>query len=217
MESRSYRQLCPLSYALDAVGERWTLLILRELLFGPRRFKDLIAGLPGIGTNLLSRRMKTLEREGLAERATLPPPAGVTVYRLTERGAALGPALSALADWGLPLMAEAYTPGDFLGAVPSMSAITKLYHRSSRALTVEVHGGEHVFHAVLGGPEARVSSGPADRPDLVLEAGLETVLRMLGRPKDLDTAVRSGDVKIISGTAASARAFLGAFRAAPLP
>ena len=84
MGTRAYNQYCALAHALDIVGERWTLLIVRELLVGPRRFKDLLDGLPGISTNLLSNRLKGLEESGvLRRRITLPPPAASTVYELT--------------------------------------------------------------------------------------------------------------------------------------
>src|SRR5215208_4365136 len=100
MTTRSYNQYCPLAYALDLVGERWTLLIVRELLAGPHRFKDLLAGLPGISTNLLSDRLKSLEEQGLIRRRVLPPPAGSTVYELTAAGQALEPAVLELGKWG---------------------------------------------------------------------------------------------------------------------
>ncbi len=86
MTTRSYNQYCGLSYALDVVGERWTMLIVRELMAGPRRFKDLIDGLPGISTNLLTERLKSLEEQGILKRRLLPPPAGSTVYALTPLG-----------------------------------------------------------------------------------------------------------------------------------
>src|SRR5581483_3423202 len=86
---RSYRQYCGVARALDVVGERWTLLIIRDLLLGPRRYKDLLEGLPGIGTNLLADRLKELERHGIVRRTVLPPPAGSTVYELTDLGSAL--------------------------------------------------------------------------------------------------------------------------------
>src|SRR5216117_1868167 len=102
MARRSYNQFCPLARTLDIIGERWTLLIVRELAIGPRRFKDLIDDLPGIGTNLLAARLKELERHGILGRRTLPPPAGSKVYELTERGRSLFAALIPLAQWGLP-------------------------------------------------------------------------------------------------------------------
>src|SRR5207249_7630269 len=83
---RSYKQFCPLARSLDILGERWTLLIVRNLLVGPQRYTDLLEGLPGIGTNLLSARLKDLETEGIVARRTLPPPAASIVYELTELG-----------------------------------------------------------------------------------------------------------------------------------
>ncbi len=100
MAERSYNQFCGIARALDIVGERWTLLIIRELLLGPRRFKDLQKGLPGIGTNLLSDRLKKLQRFELLRQRELPPPAASTVYELTPRGEKLRPAVEMLGDWG---------------------------------------------------------------------------------------------------------------------
>jgi DNA-binding HxlR family transcriptional regulator len=94
-EKRSYGQYCTVARALDVVGERWTLLLVRELSTGPKRFKDLLEGLPGIGTNLLAARLKKLEGEGIVRRATLPPPAGSNVYELTDLGGSLEPVIVA--------------------------------------------------------------------------------------------------------------------------
>src|SRR5215207_10476070 len=104
MSKRSYNQYCTVARALDIVGERWTLLMVRELLTGPKRLKDLLEGLPGIGTNLLANRRKTLEGEGIVRRATLPPPAGSNVYELTELGGSLEPVIMALSRWGARLL-----------------------------------------------------------------------------------------------------------------
>lgn len=100
MTRRSYDQYCGLARALDVVGERWTLLIVRNLLLGPRRYSDLLAELPGITTNLLAKRLAELEAAGLLEKQLRPPPYAVTVYALTGTGAALEPAVHALAAWG---------------------------------------------------------------------------------------------------------------------
>src|SRR5579864_797985 len=102
---RSYRQYCAVARGLDVVGERWTLLIVRDLLTGPKRYKDLLEGLPGIGTNLLADRLKEMERLALVERSVLPPPAGSSVYQLTEAGEALEPALMAIGRWGARYLA----------------------------------------------------------------------------------------------------------------
>jgi DNA-binding HxlR family transcriptional regulator len=101
---RSYRQTCGIARALDLLGERWTLLVVRELLLGPKRFGALQAALPGISTNLLSARLQSLVAAGVAEPVRLPPPAAVSAYALTERGEALRPAVEALAVWGFELL-----------------------------------------------------------------------------------------------------------------
>jgi DNA-binding HxlR family transcriptional regulator len=100
MQTRNDNQFFALAYTLEVVGGRWTLLIILELLAGPRRFTDLLEGLPGISTNLLSQRLKSLEQQGIVCRRVLPPPMGSNVYELTEAGKALQQALHELGDWG---------------------------------------------------------------------------------------------------------------------
>src|SRR5262245_43249264 len=97
---KSYSQRCPLARALDVVGERWSMLIVRELTLGARRYRDLLDGLPGVPTNLLATRLKDLQSAGVITKRTLPTPASVSVYELTEAGHALRPALSELREWG---------------------------------------------------------------------------------------------------------------------
>jgi DNA-binding HxlR family transcriptional regulator len=113
---KSYRQRCPLARALDVVGDRWALLVVRELSLGPRRYTDLAAGLPGIGTNVLATRLAELQDAGVITRESLPPPTPATVYRLTDAGWALRPALDALRTWGAvhgrpPADGDALRPG----------------------------------------------------------------------------------------------------------
>src|SRR6185312_2867789 len=104
---RSYGQYCALARALDLIGDRWTLLIVRELyLRGPSRYTDLRNGLPGVATNLLADRLRDLEAAGLVAREEAPPPVATTLFRLTGRGEGLKPVLDELMRWGLPLMAE---------------------------------------------------------------------------------------------------------------
>ncbi|GAA4843535.1 hypothetical protein GCM10023235_19570 [Kitasatospora terrestris] len=106
MPRRSYDQYCAVARALDAVGERWSLLIVRELLGGPRRYTDLHADLPGVSTDILAARLKQLESEGLAERHRMEKPANAVLYRLTERGLALRGVVEALAAWGADELGE---------------------------------------------------------------------------------------------------------------
>src|SRR5215216_6317563 len=98
--TRKFDQYCPMAHALSLVGERWSLLIVRELLHGPKRYTDLTNGLPGIGTNILASRLRDLEEIGVVRKRRLPPPAASTVYELTEYGRGLDEALYALARWG---------------------------------------------------------------------------------------------------------------------
>lgn len=105
---RPYRQYCGVAKALDLVGDRWTLLIVRELLTrGPCRYTDLRDGLPGIATNLLARRLQRLEQAGIVRREAAPPPVATDLFHLTTRGAALEPVLLELGRWGGPLLATA--------------------------------------------------------------------------------------------------------------
>ncbi len=102
--AKRYDQYCPIACALSLVGERWTLLVARELLYGPKRYTDLVDELPGIGTNILAARLKELEAAGLVEKRKLPPPAASTVYELTAAGRELRPVLHELARFGARLM-----------------------------------------------------------------------------------------------------------------
>jgi DNA-binding HxlR family transcriptional regulator len=106
VEPRSYGELCPIALALDLVGERWTLLILRELYAGPKRFTDLASGLPGIGTAILSERLKQLEKHGVLHRRRLRPPAPAVLYELSERGLALEPVMNGLSHWGAAYLGD---------------------------------------------------------------------------------------------------------------
>ncbi|WP_446219867.1 winged helix-turn-helix transcriptional regulator [Micromonospora sp. IBHARD004] len=106
MSRRRYRQFCPLAKALDVLGERWTLLIVRELLSGPKRYTDLRQGLEGLATDLLAARLRELQEAGVIDRREVPPPTPATVYELTERGHALKPTILELARWGRPLLRD---------------------------------------------------------------------------------------------------------------
>ena len=118
---RAYGQYCPVAHALCLVGERWSLLVVRELLEGPKRYTDLVAGLPKIGTNILAARLRDLEAAGVVEKRRLPPPAASTVYELTAYGRDLRPVIHELARWGVrslgPPPLDALEPGWLIHAV----------------------------------------------------------------------------------------------------
>ena len=146
--------------ALDVVGERWTLLLVRELSTGPKRFKDLLGGLPGIGTNLLARRLKTLEGEGMVRRATLPPPAGSNVYELTGLGWSLEPVLVALSRWGASLMDAPREGEDLRAGWAAVAMRSALGAAGASSGTYELRIDGEVFHLRVGdGGEAEARRG----------------------------------------------------------
>lgn len=198
MPKRSYRQNCALALALDRIGDRWTLLIIRELLTGPARFKDLLANLTGIGTNLLAARLRKLEAAGLLRRTTLPRPAGSPAYELTTEGRKLEPALVALAEWGLqflqgPRKGWLYRPG---WAVLAMKAAFN--PRAARGVreTYEYRIDDEVFHARVEDGALTTARGPAWKPDMVLRTDAKTFLRLAIGELDASRAVRSGAVSV---------------------
>src|SRR3954469_17016493 len=133
--AKRYDEYCPVAHAMSLVGERWALLLVRELLKGPRRYTDLAAGLPGIGTNVLATRLRELEAGGVVARRKLPPPAASTVYELTEYGAGLEEVLHAVARWGarslgLPRADDELDPEWGLSAFRAL-----LYPERARGLT----------------------------------------------------------------------------------
>ena len=196
---RSYDQFCATARALDSVGDRWTLLIVRELLAGPRRYTDLHADLPGVSTDVLASRLKDMEQSGLATRRRLPPPAAASVYELTERGHGLLPVLAALAEWGAPAIGER-RPTDAVRAhwfaLPLLRVLDGLAHEG----VVEVHLDEGEFHVRVGGPvdgEGVYGDGPAAHADARITLDVELCLA-LGRGEcTLAEAVKDGRVEVV--------------------
>jgi DNA-binding HxlR family transcriptional regulator/putative sterol carrier protein len=205
-EKRSYGQHCTVARALDVVGERWTLLLVRELSTGPKRFKDLLGGLPGIGTNLLASRLKALEGEGIVRRATLPPPAGSNVYELTEIGRDLEPVLVALSRWGAKLLDEP-REGDELRAGWAAVAIRSAFKEGTASGgpgTHEFRIGDEVFHLRVGGAaeEVVVRQGSAPDPDLVIFGDAETLLAVASGKLSTEKALESGMLRLEGDTEA---------------
>ena len=196
-EKRSYGQYCTVARALDVVGERWTLLLVRELSTGPKRFKDLLEGLPGIGTNLLANRLKTLEGEGIVRRATLPPPAGSNVYELTELGGSLEPVIMALSRWGARLLDAPREEEDLRAgwaAVAMQSALGR-GTADGRPGTYEFRIDGEAFHVRIRDSEeeerVEVKQGPASDPDLVVIGAAETFLAVVSGRRSPEEAVQS--------------------------
>jgi DNA-binding HxlR family transcriptional regulator/putative sterol carrier protein len=195
MSKRSYDQYCAVARALDAVGERWTLLVVRELLTGPKRFKDLLEGLSGIGTNLLAARLKHLVERGLVRRATLPPPAGSNVYELTELGWSLEPVVVALSGWGLKLLGSPRGEDDLRPAW-AMLAVRSTLKPEAVGETYEFYIDEEVFHVRVGDGEVEVRQGPATDPDLILRGDTRTFLALAAGHLEPAEAVESGAIVV---------------------
>jgi DNA-binding HxlR family transcriptional regulator len=170
--ARPYIQYCPVAHSLELVGERWSLLIVRDLLKGPKRYSDLLAGLPGLGSNILAARLKELEEGAIIRKTKLPPPANVVVYELTEYGAELKPVLHELAHWGArslgpPLRADVVEPGWLAGALRIALPPT--------TACIEFRIGDEVAF-VAGGDAA---PGPAENPEAVVEGDVSDFYRLL--------------------------------------
>ncbi|MEU8954790.1 helix-turn-helix domain-containing protein [Streptomyces sp. NPDC048518] len=169
---RSYDQYCAAARALDAVGDRWTLLIVRELLAGPRRYTDLHADLPGVSTDVLASRLKDMEQRGLATRRRLSPPSAAYVYELSGRGRELLPVLEALAAWGAPALTER-APTDAVRAhwfaLPLLRGLAAAAARSGVGSgaegVVEVRLDEGCFHVRLAATDDDRTYGDGPAPD----------------------------------------------------
>lgn len=167
MPKRMYGQMCPVARSLDVLGERWTLLIIRELLLGPKRFKELLGRLPAMGTNRLAERLQLLERSGVVVRRALPAAADVRAYELTPYGERLRPVLNQLATWGteLPLDDEV-DPGtaraELLAAY--LADTCPPGAAGDAPGTFEFHVGDETFHLTIDHGTARARSGPAPIP-----------------------------------------------------
>jgi DNA-binding HxlR family transcriptional regulator len=184
---RTYGDACGVARALDVVGERWALLVVRELLLGPKRFTDLRVGLPHVSPDVLSQRLRELERAGVVRRDTLAPPAASRVYELTDRGRRLEPVVLELGRWGSQ---APFPPGEArLGADSAMIALKTMFDPGkARDLTVsyELRLGDQRFHARVAEGRFEVTGGGADEPDAVIATDPGTLAAVLwhGRARD---------------------------------
>ena len=192
---RTYGQYCPLAKALDVVGDRWSLLIVRELLIrGPCRYTDIRNGLPGVATNLLADRLRELEQVGVVRREAAPPPVATTLFHLTPRGEELRPVLRALAMWGLPLLGEAPEDDVFRSHWLASPVAVHLTDTTPDGppVTIEVHTGDEpmIIETVHGAVRAR--PGRAVDPDAVLTGSPRVVIDLLTGRVDLAEAQARG-------------------------
>src|ERR1700730_5188758 len=168
---RTYGDPCGVARALDHVGERCALLVIRDLLLGPKRFTDLRAGLPHVSPDVLSQRLRELEQSGIVRRREMPPPAGSRVYELTDWGRELEPVVLALGRWG---SRAPFPPGRaVLGIDAFVLALKTLFDPSAaRGLraSYDLPLGEHVFHGRVSGSRLEITRGNVVHPDAVIDA-----------------------------------------------
>lgn len=174
MSKRSYDQYCPVAHALDLIGERWAMLVVKELMHGPQRYTDLAEHLPGIGTNILAARLRSLEECGVIAKRTLPPPAASRVYELTDYGRQLKPVMRELALWGARSLGPPMDKDELFDGWLANAIDTMLGPFATKG-TFEFRVGDEVAHVEDGVG----SPGPAEDPDVVVEtdpAGLFSLL-----------------------------------------
>ena len=212
-ERRGYGDPCGIARGLDVVGTRWALLVVRELMLGPKRFGDLRAGLPGMSAETLAQRLRQLEEEGVVRRTTLPPPASARVYELTDWGYDLRPVILALGRWGSH---APFPPGDTPLSPDAMMLALPTAFDSAGAdgvnATYGVRLGQHAFRVRVEGGELDIARGTTDKADAVIATDTATLPELLWRGLTVERAERA-DTLAIEGSRRAARRFLGLFGA----
>jgi DNA-binding HxlR family transcriptional regulator len=190
---RSYHDPCGVARALDVVGERWALLVVRELLLGPKRFTDLATGLPGLSQNVLSQRLRDLEAAGVVARRTLGPPSGGRVYALTDAGAELREVVVALARWG---SREPRVDGGALGVDALALALETTFDAAAAgdlAATLALRVGEDRLTVRVSAGGVAIGRGEAEHPDAVVELDAAALPGVVFGGSALPAAAVTGD------------------------
>jgi DNA-binding HxlR family transcriptional regulator len=213
--TRTYGDGCSIARALDVVGERWALLVVRELLLGPKRYTDLRKGLPNASPNVLSERLRQLERDGVVRRRKLPPPAGSRVYELTDWGLELEELVTSLGRWG----ARSPTPPGDAPVASGDSVILALRGlfdpgaaQGLRA-SYELRLGDDRFRVEVADGAIEAVRGDADQPDATIDADPDMLNAVLWGGRSLADAKRSGRMTI-EGDEAAVRRFVRLFQTA---
>ena len=207
MPEHRYRQYCGLARALDVIGDRWSLLIVRELVPGPRRFTDLIDGLPGISRKLLTERLRDLERDGVIIRSELPPPAARKVYELTDDGRELASAIAPLIGWGAGRLGERES-GDSFRARWAAVAMAQLANREAAAGVRESYQyvvGDSAFHFTIHDGSIVLDDGQAKDPAVVLTSDEETFAKIVSGELEASSALSSGALTLTGDRLAAKR------------
>ena len=199
VNGRSYRQHCGVARALDLVGERWALLVVRELVLGPKRFTDLQRGLPGIATNVLSQRLRQLERDGVVARRVLPPPAASTVYELTGYGRELVPIMLEFGRWGARTMGER-GPGQALRSEWLAVAFQAFYQPQAAegvSATIGFAFDDGAFTVDFDDGRLEIRPGRPEQADLTVTADPQALVGFLARaPVPVDALRAEGDLDL---------------------
>lgn len=214
--TRTYGQYCGVARALDLVGGRWSLLIVRDLLTGPKRFTELEQGLPGIATNVLASRLRELEERGLVRRSLLGPGSSSVVYELTPYGRELEEPVVALGRWGGKSLGEPKA-GDFFSFSSFAIALRSAFRpdeAGDRELRIEIRIEERPLRVAVGRGRLSFPSDPTWEPRVVLESSLEVLSDILIGRLDLDDALASGGMRI-EGPRRDARRFFQIFSLVP--
>jgi DNA-binding HxlR family transcriptional regulator len=211
---RRYDEGCAVSHALDVIGERWALVVVRELLLGPKRFTDLRAGMPGASPDVLAQRLRELKEAGVVRHYKLPPPAGSQVYELTDWGTELEPVVTHLGRWGSRSPSMPYGADRSIDSlVLSLAALFDHNAAQRFTATIALRLNENHFSITVADGQLHVTRGAPEQATATLDTDPQTLAALLYRGRPLDDAIRTGEVTVAGEIAVLAR-FLQLF---PLP
>jgi DNA-binding HxlR family transcriptional regulator/putative sterol carrier protein len=207
MPEHRYHQYCGLARALDIAGDRWTLLIVRELVPGPRRFTDLIDGLPGISRKLLTERLRELEHDGIVSRTELPPPAARHVYELTDDGRDLADAMVPLIGWGARRLGERKPTESFSARWAALGMATFANREAAKGVseTYQYLVGGSAFHFIVDDGSIEVRDGRAEDPAVTLATDEDTLAEITSGTITASSAASSGALTVAGDRQAAKR------------
>jgi DNA-binding HxlR family transcriptional regulator/putative sterol carrier protein len=211
---RTYGDGCAIAHGLDLVGDRWALLVVRELLLGPKRFTDLKSGLPNASPNVIAERLRELERTGVVRRVKLPPPANARVYELTEWGRELEQTVLALGRWAVRSPSQpAGVPVGLDSVVLALKTLFDADAADGLRASYELRIGEHSFVIEVSEGQIDVARGSADQPGATIETDLDSLSAVIWGGRSLADAQRAGQMRI-GGDEAAVKRLVGLF---PIP
>ena len=194
---RKYDDGCAVAHALDLVGERWALLVVRELLLGPKRFTDLLVGVRGASPDVLTQRLRELTETGVVRRRRLGPPTAAWVYELTTWGADLGPIVTGLARWASHSPGMRYDAP--LGTDSAVLSLEALFDPSAAAgvdATIALHLGDERFRLRIANSQLAVTRAETERPNATIDTNTNTLLSLLRANRPLDDALANGELRL---------------------